>query len=297
MKRVITRHIAESATQRLLLEKGDIDIARDLATDDIKGLSGNQDIKIRKKAKGAVWYLGLNQKNQYLQKPEVRQAFKYLIDYKGMEQTILNGIATIHQSFLPKGFLGALEETPFSLNVEKAKALLKEAGLENGFTVTMDTRNTEPTTSMALAIQGSLALAGIKLEIIPGEGKQTLTKYRARNHDIYIGRWGPDYMDPHTNADTFARNPDNADDAKSKPLAWRNAWDIPEMTKQADAAVLEKDAAKRAEMYLELQREHQQVSPFVIMFQDIEILGKRANVDGFVLGPSFDSNFYQFTTK
>ncbi|MDX2512769.1 MAG: ABC transporter substrate-binding protein [Desulfobacterales bacterium] len=297
MKRVITRHIAESATQRLLLEKGDIDIARDLATDDIKGLSGNQDIKIRKKAKGAVWYLGLNQKNQYLQKPEVRQAIKYLIDYKGMEQTILNGIATVHQSFLPKGFLGALEETPFSLNVEKAKALLKEAGLENGFTVTMDTRNTEPTTSMALAIQGSLAPAGIKLEIIPGEGKQTLTKYRARNHDIYIGRWGPDYMDPHTNADTFARNPDNADDAKSKPLAWRNAWDIPEMTKKADAAVLENDAEKRAEMYLELQREHQQVSPFVIMFQDIEILGKRANVDGFVLGPSFDSNFYQFTTK
>ena len=100
-----------------------------------------------------------------------------------------------------------------------------------------------------------------------------------------------------TSADTFARNPDNSDDAKSKPLAWRNAWDIPEMTKKADAAVLEKDTQKRADMYLELQREHQQVSPFVIMFQQIEILGERANVEGFVLGPSFDSNFYQYTTK
>ncbi|MFW2366184.1 MAG: ABC transporter substrate-binding protein [Desulforhopalus sp.] len=297
LKRVIIRHITESATQRLLLEKGDVDIARNLAPDDLKGLEGNADVKIRKKAKGAVWYLGLNQKNEYLQIPQVRQAFKYLIDYNGMEQTILNGLATVHQAFLPKGFLGALEETPFSFNVDKAKALLKEAGLENGFTVTMDTRNNEPTTSMALAIQATLAQANIKLEIIPGEGKQTLTKYRARNHDIYIGRWGPDYMDPHTNADTFARNPDNADDAKSKPLAWRNAWDIPEMTKKADAAVLEKDTKKRADMYLELQKEHQQVSPFVIMFQQIEIMGKRANVDGFVLGPSFDSNFYQHTTK
>ena len=297
LKRVFIRHINESANQRLLLEKGDVDIARNLRPDDLKGLAGNSDIKIRKKAKGAVWYLGLNQKNQYLQKPQVRQALKYLIDYNGMEQTILNGKATIHQAFLPKGFLGALEETPFTLDVEKAKALLKEAGLENGFSLTMDTRNNEPTTSMALSIQSTFAQAGIKLEIIPGEGKQTLTKYRARKHDIYIGRWGPDYMDPHTNADTFARNPDNSDDAKSKPLAWRNAWDIPEMTKKADAAVLEKDAAKRAEMYLELQREHQQVSPFVIMFQDIEILGKRANVDNFILGPSFDSNFYQFTTK
>ena len=83
LKRVIIRHITESATQRLLLEKGDIDIARNLAPDDINGLAGNPDVKIRKKAKGAVWYLGLNQKNQYLQKPQVRQAFKYLIDYTG----------------------------------------------------------------------------------------------------------------------------------------------------------------------------------------------------------------------
>ncbi|MCG6929669.1 MAG: ABC transporter substrate-binding protein [Desulfofustis sp.] len=297
LKRVIIRHINESANQRLLLEKGDIDMARNLRPDDLKGLEGNKDVKVRKKAKGAIWYLGLNQKNEYLSKPQVRQALKYLIDYQGMEQTILNGKATIHQAFLPKGFLGALEETPFTLDVDKAKALLKEAGLENGFSVTMDTRNNEPTTSMALSIQSTFAQAGIKLEIIPGEGKQTLTKYRARNHDIYIGRWGPDYMDPHTNADTFARNPDNSDDAKSKPLAWRNAWDIPEMTKKADAAVLEKDTKKRAEMYLELQREHQQVSPFVIMFQDIEILAERANVEGFILGPSFDSNFYQYTTK
>lgn len=297
LKRVVCRHIAESATQRLLLEKGDIDLARNLQPDDIKGLAGNPDINIRSRAKGAVWYLGLNQKNEYLKIPQVIEAFKYLIDYTGMEQTILSGKATIHQAFLPIGFLGALEDKPYTLNVEKAKALLKEVGLEKGFTVTMDTRNNEPTTSMALAIQATLAQANIKLEIIPGEGKQTLTKYRARTHDIYIGRWGPDYMDPHTNADTFSRNPDNSDDAKAKPLAWRNAWDIPEMTKKADAAVLERDAKKRAEMYLELQREHQKVSPFVIMFQEIEILGERSNVKGFVIGPSFDSNFYQYTTK
>jgi len=297
LKRIFIRHISEASTQRLLLEKGDIDIARNLGPDEIKGLAGSKDIIIRQKAKGAVWYLGLNQKNQYLKIPQVRQALKYLIDYKGMEATILDGKATVHQAFLPKGFLGALDETPFSLNVAKAKSLLKEVGLENGFSLTMDTRNNEPTTSMALAIQSTFAQAGITLEIIPGEGKQTLTKYRARNHDIYIGRWGPDYMDPHTNADTFARNPDNSDDAKSKPLAWRNAWDIPEMTKKADAAVLEMDTAKRANMYLELQREHQQTSPFVIMFQDIEIFAKRSNVNGFILGPSFDSNFYQYVTK
>ena len=62
-------------------------------------------------------------------------------------------------------------------------------------------------TDMAQAIQATWAEAGINLEIIPGDNKQTLTKYRARTHDIYIGRWGPDYQDPHTNADTFRQQP------------------------------------------------------------------------------------------
>ena len=297
MKTVFIRHVSESSTQRLLLEKGDIDVARNLRADDIKGLAGNVNVKVRTKAKGGIWYLGLNQKNEYLQKPQVRQALKYLVDYQGMEETFLKGKVNVHQAFLPKGFLGALEENPFSLNVEKAKALLKEAGLEDGFTITMDVRNTEPTSTMALEIQATFAMAGIKLEIIPGDGKQTLTKYRARNHEIYIGRWGPDYMDPHTNAETFAINTDNSDDAKSKPLAWRDAWDMPEMTKKTESAVFEKDTKKRAQMYIDLQREHQQISPFVIMFQNIEIMGKRTNLEGFILGPSFDSNFYHNVTK
>nr|WP_319392512.1 ABC transporter substrate-binding protein [uncultured Desulfobacter sp.] len=297
LRRVVIRHIAGPAAQRMLVEKGDIDMARNLTADDVKSLEKNSDIKIRKRAKGRVYYLGLNQKNKYLKIPEVRQALKYLVDYKGMEHTFLNGKATLHQAFLPQGFLGALEGTPFSLDVERAKALLKKAGLENGFAVTMDVRSAEPVNSMALSIQSTFAKAGIKLEIIPGDGKQTLTKYRARKHDIYIGDWGPDYMDPHTNADTFARNPDNSDDAAFKPLAWRNAWDIPEMTKKTDAAVLEKDTAKRARMYEELQREHQQTSPFVIMFQDIEVVAEPANVKNFILGPTFDSNFYRYTTK
>lgn len=297
MARAIYRHIPEAATQRLLLEKGDIDIARNLGAEEIVALGSNPDITIESGVKGSIYYLGLNQKNAFLSKPEVRQAMKYLVDYAAIADTIMKGKVTVHQAFLPKGFLGALEDTPFALNVEKAKELLAAAGVPDGFTVTMDTRNTPEITGIAQAIQQTMAMAGITMELIPGDGQQTLTKYRARNHDIYIGRWGPDYQDPHTNADTFARNPDNSDDATSKPLAWRNAWDIPEMTAKADAAVLESDAGKRAEMYVELQKEHQAVSPFVIMFQEIEVLGIRSNVNGFIVGPSFNDNSFRAVTK
>jgi peptide/nickel transport system substrate-binding protein len=292
-ERVITRHIAEPASQMLLLQKGDIDIARNLEADQIEAMRGNPEVVIKEVPKGAIYYLGLNQKNEYLAKPEVREALKYLIDYDGIANTIVKGSATVHQSFLPEGFLGAIDDQPYKLDVEKAKELLKQAGLENGFKVTMDTRNSSPIIDMAQVIQATWAQAGIELEILPGDNKQTLTKYRARTHDIYIGRWGPDYQDPHTNADTFASNPDNSDEAQlTGKLAWRNSWEIPEMTAQTQAAVLEQDPNKRAQMYQEIQREHQKTSPFVIMFQDIEVVAERANVAGMIWGPSFDDNKY-----
>ena len=276
----------------LLLEKGDVDIARNLEADQIESLRGNPDVNVKDVPKGAIYYLGLNQKNEYLARPEVREALKWLVDYDGIAGTIVKGSAVVHQSFLPQGFLGAIEDKPYTLDVEKAKQLLEQAGLEDGFKVTMDTRNASPLPEIAQVLQANWAEAGIELEILPGDNKQTLTKYRARTHDIYIGRWGPDYQDPHTNADTFASNPDNSDAGPAGKLAWRNSWEIPELTAKTAAAVLEQDAAKRAEMYQEMQREVQETGPFVIMFQDIELIAERSNVHGMIWGPAFDDNKY-----
>jgi peptide/nickel transport system substrate-binding protein len=294
-RRVVVRHVPEPATQRLLLEKGDIDYARNLTKDQLDAIKGNANIRVQQGAKGSILYLGLNQKNPNLAKPEVREALKYLVDYAAIEENIVRGQFAVHQAFLPRGFLGAIEEKPYRFDLERAKALLAKAGLAGGFSVTMDVRNTSPITDIAQAIQASWAKAGIKL--IPGDGKQTLTKYRARNHDIYIGRWGPDYQDPHTNAETFAMNVDNTDAAKSKTLAWRNSWDIPDMTKQTQAAVREKDAKKREATYVAIQKEHQRTSPFIIMFQETEVAAHAKDVDGFVMGPSFENNLYHAIRK
>jgi len=291
LKRVIYRHVKEAATQRLMLEKGDADIARNLTPQDLDALAKNKDIKTTSTPKGTVWYFSLNQKHPILSKPEVREAFKWLVDYDAIGATMIKNIGVVHQNFLPVGLLGASTDKPYKLDVNKAKALLAKAGYPNGFKITIDMRTSQPVQGMTEAFQQTLKRAGIEMEILPGDGKQTLTKYRARQHDIYIGQWGADYWDPHTNADTFARNPSNADDAKSKPLAWRNAWDIPEMTKKADAAALERDATKRKAMYLELQTDHRQNSPFVMIGQMIETAAIRNDVKGFKIGPTSDATY------
>ncbi len=289
--RVIYRHIKESSTQRLLLEKGDADIARNLSPQDLAALALNKGIKTTATPKGTVYYFSLNQKNPILAKPEVREAFKWLVDYGAIGDTLIKNIGVVHQNFLPIGLLGASKDNPYKLDLPRARALLAKAGHAGGFKVTIDMRTVQPVQGVTEAIQQTFKQAGIELEILPGDGKQTLTKYRARTHDIYIGSWGADYWDPHTNADTFARNPDNADDAKSKPLAWRNAWDIPELTRLSDAAALERDGKKRAKMYEDIQAEFRKASPFVMLYQQTEVAAYRKGVTGLKIGPTSDSTY------
>lgn len=298
VRRVIVRHVAETASQRLLLTKGDIDIARDLSPDDVDAVKKDANLKVEDDLKGRITYFSANMKHPILSKPEVTEAMKYLVDYDGLRSTILRGRAVVHQAFEPRTFLGAIDDAPYRLDVEKAKALLAKAGYPNGFNITMDVRSGYPITDVAQSVQANFAKAGIKMEIIPGDGRQTLTKYRARTHELYIGAWGPDYPDPHTNADTFARNPNNADDAKNAGfLTWRNAWAIPAMTARTDAAVIEKDNKKRAEMYGDIQREHQRTSPFVIIYQQLVQTGMRKNVNGFHSGGPVASAYYWTVKK
>jgi peptide/nickel transport system substrate-binding protein len=297
LKRVFVRHVAEPATQRLLLEKGDVDIARKLTPVDIGGIADNGDLKVIDEVKGRIMYLGLNQKNENLGNPKVVEAIKYLVDYDGMSSTFLKGQYRPHQSFLPAGFLGAITDLPYSLDVEKAKGLLEEAGV-GPFSFKIYVRNTQDWMDMGQSIQSTLAQAGIAAELRVGTGKEILGEYRARNHDMFLGAWGPDYPDPHTNADTFARNPDNSDEGKHTGiLAWRNAWPAEEVNDMTNAAVLEKDGDKRAAMYEEIQAIHQQVSPFVPMFQQIQQVAMQKDVEGFSQGGSIHSAFYWATTK
>ena len=291
-RRIIVRHIKEAATQRLMLLRGDIDYARDLDADQLAALAHDPRFRLDRGVQTAITYLALNQRNPYLRRPEVIEAIKYLVDYAGMAHAILGPTRIPHQAFEPQGFLGAIDDRPFSEDPARAKALLAAAGLGDGFDVTIDVRNAWPSLDMAQALQASFATAGIRLALIPGDGKQVLTKYRARHHDIFLGEWGPDYPDPHSNAEAFIVNPDHSDAAAKKTPAWRNSWSDPALAARVAAARDERDPAKRAQLYRDLQRDHQQRAPFVFMYEYVEVAAHAADVDGFIIGRGPARNRY-----
>lgn len=298
MKRVFVRHVAEPATQRLLLEQGDVDMVRNLTPTDIEAISNVEGLKVQDSLRGLIYYLGANQNNEILKNPKVVEAIKYLVDYEGLTNTLLKGRDVVHQSFLPQGFLGEIKDNPYKLDVEKAKALLAEAGYPDGFPIEFLMRNEQERIDIGQALQGTMAQAGITLNLRPVVGSEALEIYRARNHELTLQTWGTDYPDPHTNASVFASNPDNSADAKLVGnLAWRNAYAAAETTPMVEAAVVEQDEAKRRAMYEEMQRIAQATSPLIPLFQQIEQTAMQANVDGFQAGGAVESAYYWPVTK
>ncbi|MFC0407291.1 ABC transporter substrate-binding protein [Roseomonas elaeocarpi] len=296
-KRVVIRHIADPSAQMLGLQQGDYDVVRNLGSDQLRSIEGDNRYRMIRQRRATVIYLSLNQKHPILSKPQVRQAIKWAIDYAGIQKNIVPMTYAVHQAFLPEGFPGALTAHPFQADVNKAKALLAEAGHPDGFEVSFDYFSSAPYADIAQAVQANLAAIGIRARMLPSEQRQVITKTRARTHEIAMVYWGSDYFDPNSNSEAFSVNTDNGEEARNRTLAWRAAWYIPELSKRSEEALRETDAAKRAALYEALQRDHQEQSPLVVMLQSIEVAVTRASVSGMRLGVVSDQTSFAGIVK
>jgi peptide/nickel transport system substrate-binding protein len=239
----------------------------------------------------------MNLSEEHFKNPKVRQAMKMLVDYQGIVDTFLKGQFFVHQTFLPMGLFGAVSYNPWKLDVAKAKALLAEAGYPDGFELELTAPNVPPWPNIAESIQQTMGQAGIRVKIIQVETKQARSTVLARKHQMSLASWAPDYLDPQSNAFPFATNSDDSDTPNNKTMAWRMHWYIPDVTKEVAAAAKEIDTSKRKQDYETLQKEVTDDGPFGWMFQNVNRIAIRANVQGFRLGLFEDLNYYRTATK
>ncbi len=295
--RCVVRHMPEPSAQLLALRQRDIDYARNLGPDQLRAIAGNAEFVTAPTKRASLIYIALNQKHPILSRPAVRQAIKWAINYEAIEKNITANIYHAHQAFLPAGLPGALTDMPFKKDVARAMALLAEAGVPDGFEISMDHFSGAPQGDIAQAIQADLMDIGIKVNLLGGEMRAIITKTRARTHEMAMLRWASDYLDPNSNAQAFCENTDNSDSAAIKPLTWRSSWQDKEISDMSLAAVRELDGDKRIAMYQQLQRLHRDRSPFVILLQEIEVPTSRRGVSGLYVGATSDSTQYSGIIK
>jgi peptide/nickel transport system substrate-binding protein len=174
MKKVIVRQIASAGTRRALLEKGDVDLSFNLPPKDFKELASGTDLKvIGTPVDAELLYLDMNVTMEPFDDPLVRKAVAYAIPYEDILNSALFGRGV--------GMFGGPEEvtttdwpqpSPYATDIEKAKALLAEAGYPDGFSTTLSYDMTTASTRepIALLVQDSLKKIGIDVTIekVPG---------------------------------------------------------------------------------------------------------------------------------
>jgi len=293
LKTILIKNVPDPAARRLLIEQGDADIARNLGADQMAALEGKKGVKPLAIPYASLYFLQFNAKaSPALGNPAFWEAARYLFDYKHIAHDLMKDTFQVHQAFLPEGYLGALNDNPYTYDPAKAKAILEKAGLKN-ITFTISTSNQPPYLDIAQALQASFAQGGVTVKLDPGLSQQISTKVKAHEYDAYMSSWGPDYFDPNTNASAFAYNAENG----GQTLAWRANWSIPELNKLTLAATAEPDQAKRVADYRKLQLEVQKSSPFVIGLQAKSLIAVRDNIQGYVQGINPDMVFYSKVTK
>lgn len=284
MKRVAVRHIAESQVQRLLLERGDIDVATALGASDLAAFDGKAGFVTQRVPTGGFYLLAMNTQNQYLANPDVRRAIAWGLDYAGMQKTIMGPYGRVRQVPVPENYPTALPDPGYKLDVAKAKEYLAKAGVPDGFSLKLKTIAETPRVDLATAIQASLAQIGIKVAIEQGNGSQIIAAHRARDFDLLMPLSGGGNMpDPLGSLQNFTYNPDNSPNGNSGYFTWRSAWDIPELTKLTTEARGEADQAKREAIYTKIQEIFLASGPALLpMFERFSPVVVSEQVEGYV---------------
>jgi len=288
MKRVLMRHLPESQSQRLMLEKGDIDVAYSLQAPDLKSLEADKDITIESTPGSGFYYLGVSMKDERFANKKVREALRYLIDYEGLDKAVMPYYGKLHQRPISSGVLGSLPDEGFKLDVPKAKALLAEAGYPNGFKTTLRVLSEDPFMKAATAIQNTLGQAGIQAELISGSGDQIYGAMRERKFELLVGRGGGGQQPhPDNNLRAMAYNPNNADEAKlTNYQGWRTSFFDEKLNMMIEQALVERDPAKQAKAYEDIQAYMDDVVLSIQPFSEVVATAAyRSDIKGMIVSP------------
>lgn len=269
--KIIFREMTSVDAQITALENDEIDISLGLNTETAKRLEGADGITISKGDTALMTFLVMNRDaslSPEMADPKVQEAVRYALDYAGY--LALDEGCTIPLNFVQKGFSGALTRDPDSQDIDKAKALMAEAGYADGFEVTLTCANNNSEgmewTTIAQKVQQDLAEIGIEVKLETLEATLVYEKMREGTMPFYVMFWSPDYYDINNQ---FAFLPGTG--LEGTAYGNRTQWEITEENQAlwdlADKIRVETDPEQRAIYAEEIQLLYAEDNPLAFLLQ------------------------------
>src|SRR6516225_8479193 len=266
------------ATVRLAnLKSGGLDLIERVLATDIKDVRADSNLKLSTAIELGYQGITLNighdkNKGPLSQSAKVRQALDLAIDREAINQVVFNGEVKPGNQWINPDHPYYQKGFPVRpRDIEKAKALLKEAGVALPVTVDFMVPKNAEGEAVAQVVQSMAAEAGIDMKIRVIEFATSLKQAEAGEYQAYLLAWSG-RIDPDGNSYVFLHS-----DAPQNNAAWKNS----EADKALDDARLVSDMAQRKAIYEKLTRAEMEDQAILYIYHRRILIAHTARLEGY----------------
>jgi len=244
---VTYRITKDTNAANLAMQNGEIQM-KFIDPQDYNKMNDMQMFNLIKYNEGRLVYMAFNLNIDVLQKKEVRQAIAYAIDKNELVHAAYSSLdyaEPAHSLLTPDALYYSKELPTYEYNVEKAKELLKKAGVDHLKLRLAYVNNNKPQTSQALYLQQKLKDIGIDIELQPLDPAAFSNKsqdMKNKDYDLSFGGYIMGY-EPDAYKSLFV----------STEAFNYSHYNNKEFDQLWSKAAVEVDTAKRAELYQKIQ--------------------------------------------
>nr|WP_033541594.1 ABC transporter substrate-binding protein [Planococcus sp. CAU13] len=282
---VVFRSIPDNSGRLNALLAGEIDLADGINPSDAATIEGDENLQLFERPSMNVGYLGLTSTREPFDDPLVRRAMNHAIDRQAIVDAFFEGRGEVAKNPMPPVISGYNDDIEgYEYDPEKAKELLEEAGLGDGFEMELWAmpvpRPYMPDgQKVAEAIQSDLAEVGITANIVSYEWATYLEKAANGEADAFLLGWTGDNGD----ADNFIYVLLDQDNIGSNNYTYYENPELHEILIQAQTEV---DEDARNELYMQAQEIIHEDAPWVPLAHSTPLLAGGKNVINFKAHPT-----------
>ncbi|WP_281645955.1 ABC transporter substrate-binding protein [Parendozoicomonas sp. Alg238-R29] len=251
---IVLTPIKEAPTRVAALLSGDVDFIAPVPPTDHKRVDGTDGTDLVTMSGTRVITFQMNQERvEAFKDKRVRQAIAYAVNNEGIVKSVMKGFASAAAQQGPKGYAGYVEELKPRFDLEKARQLMKKAGYEDGFSITMAAPNNRYVNDekIAQAVASMLAKIKIKVDLKTMPKAQYWPEFDKRSADMMMIGW-------HADTEDSANFTEYLTACADETTGWgqynSGNYCNPEVDALVKAAGSETDPAKRAAMLQQVEK-------------------------------------------
>jgi peptide/nickel transport system substrate-binding protein len=276
IERVEIVEVEDPNTRTSMIEAGEVDAAVDVQWSQVERLRQADGIRVPLEPSTWINVVLLNHDREPFSNLAARRAALMALDRAAVAEAITLGNAAVAQTTLPISLDFAAPQDMPAMDPAGARALLAEAGLEGAEVTLMATPGSQQVAALLKALWDQ---AGFAVTIDQIDGGSFWERLPAGEYDAVPSAWYNETEDPDL-AVRWALCGDCGN------RAFYTNYDNPRVNELTEAALIEGDEARRAEMYAEIQRITTEEVTNIPLYDRPFVIAYRDRVDGLTLTPS-----------